>query len=69
MGRGWLIVCFCFWRPGIIKAGIIIGGNYLEGKEDNEKEITEEEIGMGNCERGTILWGILGRGLERRGSN
>ena len=30
--------------------------------EDNGKEITEEEIGMGNSETGIIGWWIMERG-------
>ena len=56
---------FLFWCPGvlkytynhrihkeqeILKAGIIMGENYLEREDYNGKEITEEEMGRGNSE-------------------
>ena len=55
-----------------MKAGIIMGENYLEWEEDNGKEITEEEMGRENSERGIIEWGlmknrILGGGSKSKG--
>ena len=55
-----------------MKAGIIMGENYLEREDYNGKEITEEEMGRGNSERGIIEWGlmknrILGGGSKSKG--